>query len=134
MKTENKKRIELEIPDGLSSYEEAAEIGKRLMQKSLSGSGYDRNNKQIGERTKIKHLETIIVIKRKGGKYIETLKCSVCGCDYQSDLAKKIFVNYGGVTKQRTYCSDNCDQSVIDVCGTGRAAFKKKDLKFNYFF
>lgn len=127
------KKITINIPDGLSSLEEAHLIKDKLVQKALSGTGKNRDQKRIGDRVKVGYTETTIVIKRDVSDHIETVKCNACGCDYQSDMFKRIYINYGGRTKELRYCSEDCCKTVIDICGPGRARFKKKDLKFTHF-
>ena len=123
-----KKKISITIPDDLTPMQEAAEISQRLNQQLLAGNGRQVDHKRIGDQVDIKYLTTEIVIKRVGEKPIEFILCSICGIEYQSDLAKNVFHNYGGRTKKVHVCSETCQQTFISICGNGRAATKKSKL------
>ncbi len=123
------KKIKIVIPDDLTPQQEAAEIAQRLMQKALSGTEKQIDKLRIGTQVDIKELTTQITIERTGAKPIEMIKCSVCSSKYQSDLFFPLFVNYGGQKKKLKYCSQACRNTVLDICGEGRAAIKQKDLK-----
>lgn len=122
------KKINIKIPDDLSPKEEALLIAQRLNQKMLAGHGRQMDKLRIGTQVDIKHLTTQITIERTGDKPIEMVTCNVCGCDYQNNTYKGVWVNYGGERKEVKTCSENCGSALIDLCGIGRAAFKKKDL------
>lgn len=123
------KKIRIKIPDNLSPEEEAVEIGQRLVQKALSGSATKRESKRIGDFVEIKELETNIIIERVSHqKNIELVKCNVCGCDYQSDLFKSVWHNYGGKHRKIHVCSESCQKELLLFLGK-RASIKRKDLK-----
>lgn len=124
-----KRKIKIVIPDDLSPIQEARLISQRLMQNMLASNGSQLDKKRIGDQVDIRHLTTEITIERKGPKPIEMIACNVCGCEYQSDLFKPVIVNYGGKNKTVKTCSENCQTDLINLCGTGRAAIKVKDLK-----
>lgn len=123
-----KKKITIKIADDLTPKQEAMEISKMLTQKLLAGNGNQVDKLRIGDQIDIKHLETEILIQRIGATPIEMITCNVCGHDYQSNLYKGVWTNYGGKTKEVKTCSDECAQSLISICGEGRASLKKKKL------
>lgn len=123
-----KNKIRIVIPHNLSNEEELIEINKRLTQKLLASSGRRVDHKRLGNQLDIQHLKTEITIERTGEKPIEMVICNTCGCEYQNNLFKRVFINYGGINKTIKVCSDTCQDALIDICGTGRAAKKKKDL------
>jgi hypothetical protein len=57
-------------------------------------------------------------------------ECSVCGKFFERNLAKKLWVNYGGVEKLRRFCSNECCAVVIEICGENRVAKRRQDLKY----
>lgn len=56
-------------------------------------------------------------------------ECSVCEDKFDPKQSKPLYVNYGGTVRKNDYCSDVCRDVVLSVCGAGRAAIKKKDLR-----
>ena len=72
--------------------QEAAEISQRLNQQLLARNGRQVDHKESATRLILKNMTTEIVIKRVGEKPIEFIPCSVCGLEYQSDLAKMFFI------------------------------------------
>ena len=123
------KPIKIKISDGLSPLEESQEISSKLRQKLLASNANQFDKKRIGEGIDVKHLSTTIIIERTGEKPIEMVRCNVCGCEYQSDMYKPVVVNYGGKVKTIKTCSQNCQESLIELCGVGRAGKTKKELK-----
>ena len=124
-----KKEITITIPDRLTSEQEILAIKKQLTTKMLSSSARDSSRKRIGDSVDIEYLETTITVKRKGPKPIELLKCNVCGCEYQSDEFKAVFVNYGGPKRSIKVCCEECQDTLIDMCGQGRASKRRNGLK-----
>lgn len=125
-----KKPIRITIPDNLSKEDEVFAITKKLQQKSLSGHGRQEDKKMIGDYNKVTDLTTTIIVERKSKeKPIEMVKCTACGCEYQNDMFFPVYVNYGGKNKLLKYCSENCQEAVIEVCGEGRASKKRNGLK-----
>lgn len=129
-----KKNIKIVIPDHLKPGEEAALISERLHQKMLAGNGVNETVKRLGQQIDIKHLTTTITIERVGEKPVEYVMCNVCNTEYQSDTSTPVWVNYGGKQKKVHTCSSICANDLIALCGSGRAALKKKDLKPFRFF
>lgn len=125
-----KKPIRITIPDNLSKEDEVFAISKKLQQKALSGHGRQEDRKMIGDYNQIIDLTTTIIVERKSKeKPIEMVKCTACGCEYQNDMFFPVYVNYGGQNKLLKYCSESCQESVIEVCGEGRASKKRTGLK-----
>ena len=125
-----KKSITITIPDNLSKEDEVFAISKKLQQKALSTHGRQDDKKMIGDYNKVIDLTTTIVVKRTSkDKPIEMVKCTVCGCEYQNDMFFPVYVNYGGQNKLLKFCSEKCQEDVIEVCGEGRASKKRTGLK-----
>lgn len=122
------KPIKIVIAAGLTPMEESSEIAIKLRQKFLSGKGDQIDKKRIGDNIEISHLTTNIIIERKIDNLIEYVKCNVCGCEYQNDLYKPVFTNYGGRVKIIKTCSNTCQEDLIEICGEGRAGKTKKQL------
>lgn len=129
-----KNKVIITIPDTLTDQEEKRLNSERLVQKQLSFHGNELNKLRIGNNLEVKNLTTQIIINRTGEKPIEFIPCNVCGCDYQSNLFKIVFVNYGGKNKSIKVCSENCQHTLIEICGKGRAALKLKQLTPVRFF
>lgn len=124
-------KIIITIPDNLSPAEEAIAIAKELGKKFLPKTG--NKQKALGTGYEIQQLETQIIIKREPvEKAIATKDCSVCGTVFPIKSGVPLWINYGGVQKQRHYCKESCRQTVIDLVGEGRAAISRKGLK-NHF-
>ena len=118
-------KIKITIPDNLTHAEEIIAIAKQLGQKMLPSGQL-----QLGSGYEIRHLNTTIEIERKPvEKPIVTLECSVCKSIFEKSTGSKLWINYGGKTSQRHYCSDECRSEVIEICGEGRASIKKSKLK-----
>lgn len=118
-------KINITIPDNLTPQEEllaiAAQLGKKMLPggKAMLGSGYQ-----------IQDLQTQITITREAvEKPLVTIECSVCKTIFEKSLGVPMYVNYGGDARKRLFCSKECCGEVINICGEGRAAMKKKDLK-----
>lgn len=123
-----KKTINIKIADNLTEQQEVIAIAKKLAQKQLSGRSDNKSVKRLGGGVDIKNLQTTIVIDRVSNeKPIELLTCNVCGCEYQSDMAKYYYHNYGGKNTKRGVCSDDCVQFMIDNFGV-RVAKKASQL------
>ena len=119
-------KIIITIPDNLTPQQEALAISEQLGKKYLPSSSL----KLIGSGYEVKHLETQIVIRREAvEKPVVTCECSVCSTVFEKSLGKDLWVNYGGIDKKRKYCSDICRNTVIAICGDGRASIKRKELK-----
>jgi len=129
------KTIKINIPDNLSAEKEVFAIAKKLQQKALSGTGKNKEVLQIGDNIDIKDLETQIIITRVSTeKPIEMVKCNVCDCEYQNNMAFYYFHNYGGSRKRNAVCSDKCRQFMIDNFGVRIAkSASKLPNPINYF-
>lgn len=124
-----KKNITISIPDNLSPEKELITIAKKLSQKTLTGSGRNKEVLRIGTQVDFKELQTTITINRVSTeKPIEMVKCNVCGCEYQNNTAKFYYHNYGGRKKKVAVCSDECQKLVIELFG-GRISKSKSKLK-----
>ncbi len=124
-----KKDITIKIADNLTPQQEVVAIAKQLAKKQLSGGGQNKDIKRIGDELNIQHLKTTITIDRVSTeKPIIMLTCNVCGCDYQSDMTKHYFHNYGGKNTKRSVCSDGCQQFMIEYFGV-RVAKSASKLK-----
>lgn len=119
--------IKISIPDNLSSEQEFAAIALELSTKML----IDPNKmKAIGAGYEIKELQTQIIINRVTTEKREITKvCGVCGSIYSSEIGKILYTNYGGVKKSLSYCSEECRNIVISICGDGRCSPNKNGLK-----
>jgi len=118
-------KINITIPDNLTSEQELMAIAKQLGRKLLPTD----NKKLLGTGYEIKHLETQITIKREQvEKPIVTRTCPICQTIFEQKIGKRLWTNYGGVQKQHHYCKDECRETVLQVAGTGRAAIKKSEL------
>ena len=128
------KEIKITIPDNLTPEAEAILIGKKLIQKALSGTGTSQDTKRIGDEVKIIYPDTMIkVIRVNEEKPVVLCTCSICNTEYQSDAAKYYFTNYGGNVRKLPVCSEACVSIVVNSF-PGRTAAKKKDLKhFRYY-
>lgn len=121
----NKKEYKIVIPDDLTPDQELVHIANNLRQKFLG----DSKQKRLGDSVNVKNLTTRITIERKGAKPIEIIVCNVCNGNYQSDMFKPVWTNYGGSQKLIKTCSEQCQQNLIDYCGEGRAAKSRTKLK-----
>jgi len=122
-------KIKITIEDGMTPIQEAERISQILRQKLLAGHGRQKDLKRIGDQVDVQHIETQIVVVRKGEKPIELIKCPVCSCDFQNDLFFSVWTNYGGKNRQLKTCSSNCQSGLIEFCGEGRAAKSRLKLK-----
>lgn len=122
------KKIEIKIPDDLTPEQEAVAISKKLMQKAIGNSPKNKDQKLIGSGLTITDLQTQITITRVSKeKPITLCTCSVCGTQYQSNLAAYYWHNYGGNPKKIAVCSEVCKSFVIELL-RGRAAATKNKL------
>lgn len=129
------KTIKIKIADNLTPAQEALEIGKQLTKKSLSGGGQNKEVKRIGNQLDVIDITTQIIVERVSTeKPIEMLKCNVCGCEYQSNMAKSYFHNYGGKRQKRNVCSDDCVSFMVENFGVRVAkSAMKLPHPINYF-
>jgi len=128
------KRIKIKIPHNLKPKEEVKFIAERLTQKMLAGNGNQLDKVRLGDQIDVQHLNTVIEIERTGEAPIEMVNCTACNCEYQNNMFFPVYVNYGGKTKLLKYCSEVCQQTVINICGEGRAAKSKSKLtQFKYY-
>lgn len=130
-----KKIINIKIADNLNEQEEIFAIAKQLTQKHLSSGGQNKAVKRIGDEINITDLKTTIIIDRVSTEKPITMNtCNVCGCEYQSNVAKHYFHNYGGNRKKRFVCSTECQQFMIDTfgCRVSKSAIKLPN-PINYF-
>ena len=117
-------KINITIPDNLDVNGELLAIAKQLGKKLLPVK-----KKLLGSCYEIKHLETQININREPvEKAIVTRECSVCLTIFEQKIGKKLWINYGGIQKQRHYCSDSCRETVLQLVGSGRASINKREL------
>jgi len=119
-------KITITIPDGLTPSEEIFAIAKKL------GKALAPPKKQIaiGDGYEVKELETQITVKREPrSPLLVTQTCSVCDTLFEPKEGFILYVNYGGITKLRRYCCDECRTKVIELCGEGRASINKSKLK-----
>lgn len=115
--------IKIKIPIGLTEREEfimiTNQLGKRLL---------PANNQKLLNGYEIKEAETKITILREHiKKPIVMLEC-FCGTQFEKKIGKILYVNYGGIKKQKRYCSNECRQQVIDIAGK-RCSIKPSKLK-----
>jgi hypothetical protein len=117
------KKIEIQIQAGLTPQQEAAQVFKALSKKAIGNSA-----KLIGEQAvSIEYAQTHIVITRKPKeRAVKTTVCSVCESVFENKHGKPLFVNYGGAPRRKTYCSDDCRDVVISICGEGRCTTNPK--------
>lgn len=119
-------KINITIPDGLTPSEEIIAIAKKL------GKALAPPKKQlaIGDGYTVKELETQITIKREPkSPLLVTQECSVCQTLFEPKEGFILYVNYGGITKLRRYCCEECRSKVIEICGEGRTSLRKSKLK-----
>lgn len=120
------KKIKITIPDNLSAAEETIAIAKQLQTKFLLGN----NVKKLGSGYEIKDLQTEIIVTRVPvEKPIKTLDCGVCSTTFETSLGKPLYINYGGNVRKNLYCCEECRNTVLNLCGEGRASIKKGGLK-----
>jgi len=115
--------IRIKIPIGLTETQEfimiANQLGKRLL---------PANNQKLLNGYEIKEAETkITIIREHIEKPIVLYEC-FCGIQFGKRVGKILYVNYGGVKKQKRYCSEKCRQDVIDIAGK-RCSIKPNKLK-----
>lgn len=109
------KTIKIKIADNLTAEQEAFAIGKQLAKRALSSGAQNKEVKRIGTQIDIIDLKTTIEVERfSTEKAITMLTCSVCGCEYQSNMAKYYFHNYGGGRQRRLVCSVGCVDYMVD--------------------
>jgi len=129
------KTIKIRIPDNLSGEKEAFAIGKQLAKKSLSGGGQNKDVKRLGNQIDVIDLQTTIIVERfSTEKPIIMQTCNVCNCEYQSDMAKHYYHNYGGKRVKRSVCSADCVQFMVDNFGARiQKSASKLPHPINYF-
>lgn len=130
-----KKHIKIKIDDNLTEQAEVLAIAKQLSLKQLAGNGVNKSIKRIGNQLDVKELVTTITIERVSKeKPICFVNCNLCGCEYQSDLGKAYFHNYGGNRKKKFVCSDNCRDIILEAFGS-RVSISSSRLKhpINFF-
>lgn len=117
-------KINITIPDNLTTQEEllliAKHLGKKLLPagKTLIGTGYE-----------LKQLQTQINIVRESvEKPIVTHECPVCKTITERSICKTLWTNYGGVIRQHYYCSIVCRDEMLNIVGEGRASIKKNKV------
>lgn len=115
------KSLTIDIPDGLTPAQEAVLITKKLLGKNAL---YAKN----GKDNEIGHVHTQINVVRHH-KTINIDECAVCKTLIERRIAKRLWVNYGGVEKLRRYCSIECRDVVIEICGADRVAKNRRKLK-----
>ena len=120
-------KIIIKIPDNLTPEEERFAIFKK-MGKALAPP--KKKQLAIGEGYVVQQLQTeIVIIREPVVKLTVVHECSVCKTLFEPLDGFKLYVNYGGITKKRLYCSDNCVVTVMSICGEGRASKTKGKLK-----
>ena len=125
-------KITITIFDDLNPMQELQAINKQML-KALPKAKKVQN--LIGDKITIKHLKSQIEIVRvPREKPVTILDCSVCKTSFEKSLGKPLYVNYGGIKKALFYCSDSCRSVVSEVCGTGRASVKSKEVTNAYFY
>ena len=122
------KKIDITIPSGLNQSQEIVAIAKHLSKKLLPSG-----KKLIGNEIEVAELETQINIKRKVKEKPMAI-CSVCACAFEKKHGKQLWVNYGGMPKQKRYCSDSCRDTILELVGTERASINRKGVKNQFFF
>jgi hypothetical protein len=120
-------KIIIKIPDNLTPEEERFAIFKK-MGKALAPP--KKKQLAIGEGYIVQQLQTEIVIVREPVVKLTVVhECSVCKTLFEPVDGFKLYVNYGGITRERLYCSNSCREVVIGICGEGRASKTKGKLK-----
>jgi hypothetical protein len=119
-------KVNITIPDNLTHEQEIFAIAKALGAKMLPSG----KTKLLGSGYEIQNIQTQITITREAvEKPIVTIECSVCKTIFEKKIGAALYVNYGGKPRKRLFCSTECCNEVINICGEGRAALNKKDLK-----
>lgn len=119
-------KITITIPDNLTPEQELFAIVKKLGSKLLPSG----TNKLLGNGYEIKDLQTAIIIKRKSTEKVTvTRNCPICATMFDHHVARPLWTNYGGVKKLHHYCSDECREKMMEICGEGRASIQKNKLK-----
>lgn len=120
-------KITIKIPDNLTPEQEAFRIARELGKKMLPTG--KKENLALGDGYEIKHLQTVIIIKRTPTEEVITTQQCNCGNIFIRKAGLKLFTNYGGDTKTLLYCSEVCRQNTIDVAGENRVSKTRKNLK-----
>ena len=108
-------------------------IAKQLAKKTI-GDSTTKQQKQIGNQVSVLETEFTISVERVSKeKPIELCKCSVCGTEYQSNLASFAYTNYGGPVRRLSYCSDACADAVASAL-PGRIARKKSEVHQSWLY
>jgi uncharacterized Fe-S center protein len=120
------KKVTIKIKDNLSPEQEAFEIAKQLAKNPLmlgnSVVGY------IGQGVEVQHLKTTIEIERIPTEPTMCI-CSVCDCNFEKSVGKRVFINYGGSINKRLYCSEDCRKIVLNLLPENRASKTRKKLR-----
>ena len=120
-------KIKITIPDNLTKEQEVIAIAKQLSPKLLP-----EGKNLVSQGHEVKALNTTIEVIRKPVKRVELVRnCTVCKTDFTK--GKKLFINYGGSTNERRYCSDECRDEVLKIC-RNRASKTRNGLKPARFF
>ena len=117
--------VKIKIPTNLTPQQEAIEISKKLLKSSLLEN---KSKILIGLDLEVQKLKTTIEIERIAPEPIMS-RCSVCDCNFEEKIGKKLFTNYGGRVKQITYCSEICRDEVILILPSNRYSLTKSKLK-----
>lgn len=119
-----KRNIIVEVSDLADEKEITLAIAKALNQKKLGsperlqlGSGKDN--------VKIILPEYDIKVVRKIPDAPEPIKCH-CGTEFIPGAGVKYKNNYGGVTKTHEVCSDECFDTLKEICGDRVAKMRQK--------
>jgi hypothetical protein len=124
------KKIDIKIPDNLTTEQEVIQIAKRLTAKGLPSG-----RKLLGTGVEIRDMITQInIIRESTEKPIKTFTCSVCDTITDARAASYLWTNYGGRPKKKPYCSKECCQKVIELVGGSRVSIKRSGLKNLTFF
>jgi hypothetical protein len=127
------KVIKVKIPSETKDIDLGLFVKKRLDQKALTSNGREKFT-QIGDRIDVLEDKIIIEVTREYKEPIITMvKCNVCNCEYQSNLFKKYFHNYGGKIKMVKVCSDECVNTVLDYFGERVSKSKSKLSKIRLY-
>jgi hypothetical protein len=117
-------KIEIIIPIGLSESAEKSLIAKKLLSDKFFLVG---TTKQI-EGNIVKDSQIEIIVKRESTAKSKIMMQCYCDTLFEKSIGKILYVNYGGIKKQKRFCSDRCRQNIIDLCGD-RCSIKPSKLK-----
>lgn len=121
----------IKIQANLSKEKEAIEIAKQILKNPIL---IGKNNILIGSSNiEVQELNTFLKIERVPKEPLMSI-CSCCDINFEKNLGKKLYVNYGGKTKLNHYCSDKCRNEVLNILPSNRASIDKKKLQTQFFF